>query len=38
MIYKGPGVLRELHKGLRELLKRDGFSRITEAIGADHRL
>lgn len=37
LIYRGPGLLRTLHKGLRELLRQDGFNRITEAIGADHR-
>ena len=37
LIYQGPGLLRNLHKGLRELMKKDGFSRITEAVGADHR-
>jgi dihydroorotate dehydrogenase len=37
LIYRGPGVVREIHRGLRERLKRDGYSRITEAVGADHR-
>jgi len=37
LIYRGPGILRDIHRGMRELLKRDGFARITEAIGADHR-
>ncbi|MFC5700401.1 quinone-dependent dihydroorotate dehydrogenase [Cohnella faecalis] len=37
LIYKGPGVVKEIHTGLRERLKRDGFSRITQAVGADHR-
>ena len=37
LIYRGPGLLRSLHRGLRERLKADGFSRITEAVGADHR-
>nr|AYQ73116.1 quinone-dependent dihydroorotate dehydrogenase [Cohnella candidum] len=37
LIYRGPGVLREIHKGLRERLKQDGYSRITQAVGADHR-
>jgi dihydroorotate dehydrogenase len=37
LIYRGPGLLREIHRGLRERLKADGFARITEAVGADHR-
>ncbi len=37
LIYRGPGLLRSIHRGLRERLKADGFSRITEAVGADHR-
>ena len=37
LIYKGPGVVGEIARGLRELLRRDGFGRLIEAIGADHR-
>lgn len=37
LIYEGPEINRKLHRGLRELLRRDGFSHITEAVGADHR-
>ncbi|MBP2001269.1 dihydroorotate dehydrogenase [Paenibacillus shirakamiensis] len=37
LIYKGPEINRQLHAGLLELLKRDGFSHISEAVGADHR-
>jgi len=37
LIYKGPGVVGEIVRGLRELLRRDGLSRLTDAIGADHR-
>jgi dihydroorotate dehydrogenase len=37
LIYRGPGLLRELAAGLKERLRRDGFGSITEAIGADHR-
>jgi len=37
MIYKGPGVVGEIVRGLRELLRKDGFGRITEAVGADFR-
>ncbi|MDF2714954.1 MAG: hypothetical protein K0R28_1879 [Paenibacillus sp.] len=35
LIYKGPGLLRELNEGLLGLLKRDGFTHISEAVGAD---
>jgi len=37
LIYKGPGLLKEIHGGLLKRLKQDGYSRITQAIGADHR-
>ncbi|MFF2481587.1 quinone-dependent dihydroorotate dehydrogenase [Paenibacillus sp. NPDC058071] len=37
LIYKGPGVLRELTDGLKEKLRKDGYRSISEAVGADHR-
>ncbi|MBE0336547.1 quinone-dependent dihydroorotate dehydrogenase [Paenibacillus sp. 23TSA30-6] len=37
LIYEGPEVNRTLHAGLRELLRKDGFRHISEAVGADHR-
>lgn len=37
LIYKGPGVLRELTNGLKECLHKDGYRNIAEAVGADHR-
>jgi dihydroorotate dehydrogenase len=37
LIYKGPGLLKEIHGGLKKRLLQDGFNRITQAIGADHR-
>ncbi|MEF2965512.1 quinone-dependent dihydroorotate dehydrogenase [Paenibacillus sp. M1] len=37
LIYEGPEINRKLHSGLRELLKKDGFAHISEAVGADHR-
>ncbi|WP_310549871.1 quinone-dependent dihydroorotate dehydrogenase [Paenibacillus glufosinatiresistens] len=37
LIYEGPEVNRRLHAGLRNLLRRDGFGHISEAVGADHR-
>jgi dihydroorotate dehydrogenase len=35
LIYRGPGVLREINEQLTALLKRDGYGHISEAIGAD---
>ncbi|MNX08499.1 Dihydroorotate dehydrogenase [compost metagenome] len=37
LIYEGPEINRRIHRGLRELLARDGFSHISEAVGANHR-
>ena len=33
-VYGGPGTAREINKGLLELLKRDGFKHIDEAVGS----
>lgn len=35
MIYQGPHVVGEINRGLVELLKRDGFKTISDAIGVD---
>ncbi len=35
IIYKGPGIVREINEGLIELLEKDGFKHISEAIGVD---
>lgn len=37
LIYKGPELLSEITDGLKLCLRKDGFSNIVEAIGADHR-
>jgi dihydroorotate dehydrogenase len=37
LVYHGPGLAKTINKGLTEALTRDGFSSITEAIGADAR-
>ena len=37
LIYRGPGVVRKIAAELSELLARDGFRRIGDAVGADHR-
>ncbi len=36
-IYEGPQITRRLHNGIRELMQRDGFAHISEAVGAAHR-
>lgn len=35
LIYKGPGVNQEITRGLSQLLIRDGFKNISEAVGID---
>jgi len=37
LVYKGPSLIRDINEGLIELLKADGYSHISEAIGADWR-
>ncbi|MFD2117282.1 quinone-dependent dihydroorotate dehydrogenase [Paenibacillus yanchengensis] len=37
LIYKGPGIMKELTAGLVECLRKDGYRNIAEAVGADHR-
>jgi dihydroorotate dehydrogenase len=37
LIYEGPELLGRLNEGLKTLLKKDGFTHISEAIGADQR-
>lgn len=37
LIYGGPQVVGEINKGLVELLKKDGYKNIREAVGAEHR-
>ncbi|MDO3410889.1 quinone-dependent dihydroorotate dehydrogenase [Saccharibacillus sp. CPCC 101409] len=37
LIYEGPEVNRALHEGLKRLLRTDGFTHISQAVGADHR-
>jgi dihydroorotate dehydrogenase len=34
-VYRGPPVAREINRGLLDLLKRDGFDSVNEAVGAD---
>ncbi len=35
LIYEGPGVVNRINRGLLELIERDGFSHISEAVGLD---
>lgn len=35
LIYEGPGLVKEINKGLLSLLQRDGLSHISQAVGAD---
>lgn len=35
LVYRGPGIAREINRGLLALLERDGFDSISEAIGVD---
>jgi dihydroorotate dehydrogenase len=34
-VYEGPGVARDINRGLLDLLERDGFDSVEEAVGAD---
>lgn len=37
MIFKGPQLISEINQGLLALLKKDGYTSIDQAIGADYR-
>ncbi|MFD2671841.1 quinone-dependent dihydroorotate dehydrogenase [Marinicrinis sediminis] len=37
LIYRGPGLLREINQGLLRLLDQDGFQYLHEAVGADFK-
>ena len=37
LVYRGPGIVHDILQGLVRLCERDGFSHISEAIGADWR-
>ncbi|MBU0457252.1 MAG: quinone-dependent dihydroorotate dehydrogenase [Nanoarchaeota archaeon] len=36
LIYEGPGVIKEINKGIVELLEKDGFTNISEAVGSEY--
>ncbi len=33
LVYRGPGVVKAIKRGLVQLLQRDGFARIADAVG-----
>jgi dihydroorotate dehydrogenase len=37
LIYGGPTFVRRINEGLVELMARDGFKSVSDAVGADHR-
>lgn len=37
VIFNGPAVVGEINHGLAEILKRDGYTNVSEAIGSAHR-
>ncbi len=37
LVYQGPGLVTRIKSGLAELLRRDGFTSLAQAVGADHR-
>ncbi|MBX3636484.1 MAG: dihydroorotate dehydrogenase (quinone) [Rubrivivax sp.] len=37
LVYQGPGVVREIKRGLAQRLARDGFASVADAVGVDNR-
>jgi len=37
LVYRGPALIKEINEGLIELLKKDGYTHISEAVGSDWR-
>ena len=37
LIFKGPALIKEINEGLLMLLQKDGYSHISEAVGADYK-
>jgi len=35
LVYRGPGIARSINRGLLDLLERDGFDSVVDAVGAD---
>ncbi len=38
LIYRGPGIVRDVLTGLARLLERDGFANVADAVGVDLRM
>ncbi|MEA3014570.1 MAG: dihydroorotate dehydrogenase [Sphingomonadales bacterium] len=38
LVYRGPGLAREIGRDLKRLLERDGFARLTDAVGTEKPL
>ncbi len=38
LVFAGPALLGQIKTGLAELLRRDGFASVAEAVGADHAI
>ena len=36
LVFAGPALLGHIKTGLADLLRRDGFASVREAVGADH--
>ena len=37
LVFKGPGIVRQINAGLAHLLERDGFARVGDAVGIDNQ-
>jgi len=37
LVFRGPGIVREVNMGLAQLLDRDGFGHVAEAVGVDNQ-
>ena len=37
LVYQGPGLARRINAGLKQMLARDGFANVSDAIGVDGR-
>jgi dihydroorotate dehydrogenase len=36
LVFEGPALIGRIKRGLAELLRRDGFTSVADAVGADH--
>ena len=37
LVFHGPALIGRIKRELAELLRRDGFASVADAVGADHR-